>query len=486
MGQSGAPASRLRQPLPGVLAILAVALCILGAGPVAAQSQAQSATPTAEQARALGVQAYDYGFPLLDMLRIRHEMTSVPCPDGQGNAPINQFANASKFAGPDDRTVVAPNTDTLYSLSQLDLRHGPIVLRHPDMGKRFFDFELVDPWTNVIGYVGTRTTGPEPGRFAIQWNGAKAKPGQLGAGVQVLKSKYRRVWLIGRTLAGDTADQAKAYDLMKKYKLTRPNGKRFKLPADCYRGKGEPQKYPLPTTAPDFVASLNQAMGKNPPPSRDDPFLAEVAPFGVGPGATDADVTVSAELLDAFLEGVETERTQLPVTTRLDFVRKSIAAKGWIKANPNIGRFGTDYAYRAQIAVVGIGANTEEEAIYPGSLADSDGALLDGSNDYRMVFPADDLPPARYFWSLTMYDREGFLVDNPIDRYSLGPSHPPLTERPDGSIVVVVSHDEPTESGVNWLPSPAGGFRLNMRLYGPKQRALDWTWQPPPIVKVAP
>ena len=85
------------------------------------------------------------------MLRIRHEMTSVPCPDGRGNAPINHFANASKFATPDDRTVVAPNTDTLYSLSQLDLKKGPIVLRHPDMGDRFFDFELVDPWTNVIG-----------------------------------------------------------------------------------------------------------------------------------------------------------------------------------------------------------------------------------------------------------------------------------------------------------------------------------------------
>ena len=464
-----------------IAATASVAAALLAcAAPAGAQAT------TTEQAHELGAQAYDYGFPLLDMLRIRHEMTSVPCPDGQGNAPINHFANASKFAGPDDRTVVAPNTDTLYSLSQLDLRKGPIVLRHPDMGKRFFDFELVDPWTNVIGYVGTRTTGSEPGRFAIQWKGAKARPGQLGAGVQVIKSKYRRVWLIGRTLAGDTADQAKAYDLMKRYKLTRPSGKRFGLPADCYRGKGEPQKYPLPTTGPTFVQALNQAMGKNPPPGRDDPFLAEVAPFGVGPGATSADVSVSQELLDAFLDGVDDERTQLPVSTRLDFVQKSIAAKGWIKADANIGRFGTDYLTRARVAVVGIGANTEEEAIYPGALADSDGALLDGSNDYRMVFPADDLPPARYFWSLTMYDREGFLVDNPIDRYSLGPSHPPLVERPDGSIVVVVSHEQPTEAGVNWLPSPAGGFRLNMRLYGPKQRALDWTWRPPPIVKVAP
>ena len=100
-----------------------------------------------------------------------------------------------------------------------------------------------------------------------------------------------------------------------------------------------------------------------------------------------------------------------------------------------------------------------------------------------MVFPADDLPPARYFWSLTMYDLDGFLVANTIDRYSLGPSHPPLIKRPDGSIVVAVQHDPPTEPGVNWLPSPTGGFRLNMRLYGPRKSALTGAWLPPPVVR---
>ena len=190
--------------LRGLAAATAAALLIAG-GVATATAGAQA--PSADQARELGKQAYDYGFPLLDMLRIRHEMTSVPCPDGRGNAPLNTLANAAKFATPNDRTVVVPNTDTLYSLSQLDLRKGPIVLRHPDMGNRFFDFELVDPYTNVIGYVGTRTTGSKHGRYAIVWNGAK-KP--VKPGIEVIKSKYRRVWLIGRTLAGDLSDQAKA------------------------------------------------------------------------------------------------------------------------------------------------------------------------------------------------------------------------------------------------------------------------------------
>jgi len=462
--------------------ILAAALAALAlAAPAAAQAGGTAVTPA--EANELGHEAYVYGFPLLDMLRIRHEMSSVPCPDGRGNAPLNHISNASKFATPADRTVVAPNTDTLYSLSQLDLKKGPIVLRHPDMGKRFFDFELVDPWTNVIDYVGTRTTGSDAGRFTIRWTGDGKAGKAKRLGNPIIKSKYRRVWLIGRTLAGDTADQAKAYDIMKRYKLLKPNGKKFKLPGDCHRGKGEPATYPLPTDGAELIAQLNQAMVNNPPPKRDAPLLERLAPLGVGPGLSPEDAGLAPDVLAALYQGVEQEQATLPATTRLDFLQQSIDAKGWIYADSDIGDFGTNYLLRARVAVVGIGANTPEEAVYPGALADSDGALLNGANDYEMVFPAGDMPPTRYFWSLTMYDLDGFLVANPIDRYSLGPSHPPLITRSDGSIVVVISHDEPAATDVNWLPAPSGAFRLNMRLYGPRKPVLDGDWSPPPIVK---
>ena len=143
------------------------AILALGAalGAVAAPGAAQ-AQVSPDQAAELGREAYRYGIPLLEMLRIRTEMTSVRAPDGRGNAPVNAFSHARKFATPRDRTVVAPNVDTLYSISHLDLGKGPIVLSHPDMGSRYFDFEFVDPYTNVLGYVGTRVTGTHAGRFA--------------------------------------------------------------------------------------------------------------------------------------------------------------------------------------------------------------------------------------------------------------------------------------------------------------------------------
>ena len=285
------------------------------------------------------------------MLRIRHEMTSVPCPDGRGNAPINHIANASKFATPADRTVVAPNTDTLYSLSQLDLKKGPIVLRHPDMGNRFFDFELVDPWTNVIDYVGTRTTGSKAGRFTIRWtgDGKAAKAKRLGN--PIIKSKYRRVWLIGRTLAGDEADQAKAYDIMKRYKLLKPNGNKFKLPADCHRGKGEPSTYPLPTDGADFVAQLNEATVNNPPPKRDQPLLEQLAPLGVGPGLSPEDAGLAADVLAALYDGVAGEQADAATASpgSASCSSRSTRRAGCF-ADSDIGDFGTDYRLRAEVA----------------------------------------------------------------------------------------------------------------------------------------
>ena len=128
-------------------------------------------------------------------------MTSVRAPDGRGNAPVNTFSHARKFATPRDRTVVAPNVDTLYSLAHLDLGKGPIVLSHPDMGSRYFDFEFVDPYTNVLGYVGTRATGTHAGRFAIVWTKGRKKAPR---GMRVIRSPYRRVWVIGRTLSTGT------------------------------------------------------------------------------------------------------------------------------------------------------------------------------------------------------------------------------------------------------------------------------------------
>jgi hypothetical protein len=448
------------------LAGLALAL------PWASSAEAQVSP---EQAMELGREAYRYGLPLLEFLRVRAEMTSVKAPDGRGNAPVNMFSHARGFATPRDRTVVAPNVDTLYSIAHLDLAKGPIVLGHPRMGRRYFGFQFLDPYTNVIGYAGTRTTRRGAGRVEIAWT---RRPGRRTPGARLIRSPYRRVWVIGRTLATDSrADQRRARAKMLRYRLSPAPRLRSRRP-------GRPRKAPLPTAGLELLDSLGRALAQNPPPARDRPLLDRLAQVGVGPGLRPFEAGLPTDVLDALREGVEREAAEAPARVRGEVVRQALAAGGWLSLDPKIGSYGADYDLRAAVALIGLGANTPAEAIYPTALADGDGAFLSGTGRYRLVFERGREPPARAFWSLTMYDSDGFLVANPARRYAIGTSHPPLVRRRDGSIVVLIQRERPAARDVNWLPAPAGGFRLNLRLYWPRRAALTGAWRPPPVERI--
>jgi len=456
-----------------VLAVLACAL--FAAAPASALAQAPPVSPA--QAEALGKQAYVYGFPLLEFLRVRTSETSVRCPDHRGDAPVNSFSNAFRFADPTERTVVAPNVDTLYSIAHLDLGRGPVVLSHPAMGRRYFVFELLDPYTNVIAYVGTRTTGPGAGRFAISWS---KHPGPRVRGARVIRSSYRRVWVIGRTLARGRADQRRAYALMRRYRLSVAGGQRRFRPG-CR--PGQPTKAKTPTGM-QFLDALGRAMRDNPPPGRDRALLGQLAAVGVGPGRSPARAGLAPDVLAALVRGVNEEAAALPTSSKLDALQQATGDHGWVIPSRSIGDYGTDYTYRAEIAVLGLGANTPAEAIYPTALADSSGELLGGARSYRITFARGQLPPARAFWSITLYNGNGFLVANPAHRYAIGSTHPPLVRRADGSVVIAIQHSRPSSRTVNWLPAPAGGFRLSLRLYWPTGAVLRGRWQPPPVVRV--
>ena len=138
------------------------------------------------------------------------------------------------------------------------------------------------------------------------------------------------------------------------------------------------------------------------------------------------------------------------------------------------------------MAELGLGANTVQEAVYPTALTDSSGRPLTGASDYRLVFEPGQAPPNRAFWSLTVHDSSGFLVPNPLHRYAIGSTHPPLRRQPDGSIVILISHTRPHGSHINWLPAPSSGFRLNLRIYWPRRAVLDGRWQPPPVQRLTP
>lgn len=463
--------SRARLRLVVVVALAAVAAAV-PAGAVAAP-------PTRAEAVALGREAYRYGIPLMEFLRVAREQTSVRAPDARGDAPANTFSNARAFAGPSSRTVVAPNVDTLYATAHLDLGKGPIVLGHPAMGHRYFSFQLLDPYTNTIGYVGTRTTGSQSGRFAIAWT---RRPGRRVRGVRVIRSAYRRVWVIGRTLArGEPRDLRRARALMRRYTLVALSRLRHP-PRPSRRRPGPPRAHVVPGGLA-FLDALGRGLAQNPPPRPDRAELRRLAAVGVGPGRSPLRAGLRPDVLDGLREGVAAEAGSLLSTTRLEVLKSALGHGGWWTPPADLGDYGADYRLRAEIALSGLGANTPAEATYPIALADSQGRLFDGAHEYRLTFRPGELPPVRAFWSLTLYDLAGYLVANPAHRYAIGSTHPPLHLRRGGSVVVVIAHARPSERGVNWLPAPAAGFRLNLRLYLPRRAALSGAWRPPPVVR---
>lgn len=467
-----------------LLAAGAAALAALGGSQAvastgsAAAAGSPSAAVTPAEATALGEQAYLYGFPLLEFVRVQNTETSVRCPDHVGDAPLNSFSNANQFANPSERTIVAPNVDTLYSIAHLDLGRGPVVLSHPDMGHRYFVFELLDPYTNVIGYVGSRTTGSAAGRFEIAWTG---HPGRRVSGTRLIRSRYKNVWIVGRTLVdGGRADLRKSLALMARYRLSPPGGPRTFRPGCTARV----HTFTTPSGLA-FLTELDRAMRAYPPPARDRPLLAQLATVGVGAGLNVERAGLSPAALQALVSSVDATATSLPGISKAKILTEALADHGWANIGDDIGDYGTDYLFRAEVAELGLGANTRQEAIYPTALTDADGQFLNGSTDYELVFKRSQAPPVRAFWSLTMYDASGYLVSNPEHRYAVGNDHPPLRREPDGSIVVLIQRTKPDQPDVNWLPAPSGDFRLNLRLYWPKRSALDGSWQPPPVQPIS-
>jgi len=473
---------------------LLVLVAALGLMPSASATTSHSAAQSAEYQRAfgLGLQAYVYGYPLLDTDRVYLTSTSVNVPDGAGAGagagPVNQFSNIRRLTNPSDKTVVAPNHDTLYSMAWLDLRRQPIVVHMPVVRRRFVVFELVDPYTTNFANIGS--VGRPAGNYALtppSWHG------RLPKGVRRIRSPYTRVWIIGRTYIRNAADTPNVVRIQNEYSLTPLNkwGTNYR-PLRPKHIRRKPREYTVPGTSAGqnplaFFDALGDQLRQFHPPARDHPLLRQLATVGIGPGMHPS---TNTSLDAATRQGLEAAVGAGPGQVSADLQKSflSIAPKhnGWLVART--GRYGTDYADRAVTDKVGLGAPLSTLALYPFTITDSDLHPLTGANRYVAHFPAHDLPfPARAFWSMTMYDSSGFFVPNKAHIYLVN-NRSPLHYNRDGSLDIYIQPDPPQNplQRRDWLPSPVGApFRLIMRLYKPIDLPgiiSGSSWQPPTVL----
>jgi hypothetical protein len=447
------------------------ALLVLGLALSSAPGTAQSIKPDA--AYELATQAYLFAYPLVLMERTR---LAVP------NRPINEFVHAQVYPGPKARTVVRPNVDTLYCTAWLDLSREPIVMSVPDMGGRYYLVQMLDAWTETFSVPGTRTTGNKAGRFAIVGPGWK---GTVPRDMTTIKSPTNMVWLIGRIQTNGPDDYPAVRALQAGFRLVplsgqspppaaRPAGADFtQRPIEAAQ---TPPALVAQQDANTFLSAFTDALVANPPHADDAPFVARLKTIGIVPGKPFDRSALSPEVMQALDRAVKDAQPRLsgrPATVR----------NGW-RFSTTVGSYGTAYSDRAVTARVGLGALPREDAIYPSASVDADGQPLTGANGYVLHFAKSDLPPIKAFWSLTLYDADGYFAENELKRYAIG-DRDRLQFNADGSLDVYVQHARPAENQVsNWLPAPEGVFNLTMRLYWPKPEALAGTWGPPSIQRV--
>jgi hypothetical protein len=437
---------------------------------------------TEEEAFELGVRAYIYAYPLLVLDSVRRVTTNVASPPGP-LSPMGQFAHYRVFPNAADRTIAGASLDTLYSLAWLDLSQGPYVLHVPEVRDRFFMMPILDGWTEVIGNPGTRTTGGRAGDYVItgpQWTGA------LPTGVQQIESGTDMVLIVGRTYSsGTSADYQAVHAVQDQYTLV-PLSIFGDAQPDVDEGVVDPS---IDMSTPprdqidnldagDFFALFSRLVKSNPPTAEDAPMVSTLNRLGV---LGDFDMS---NLPDSAVRGL----SRVPEAAHQQILgqyARQRQANGWMVSTGS-GHYGTDYLQRALVAYIGVGGNLPDDAFYPIARFDGEGKMLNGTKSYEMRLTAADTPPvdARGFWSISVYDSEYFLVANPINRHSLG-SQDPLQESPEGTVHLYIQHESPgPDKEANWLPSPAGDFILMMRLYWPRQEALDGTWNPPAVLQV--
>ncbi|MBU3749162.1 MAG: DUF1254 domain-containing protein [Mycobacterium sp.] len=443
---------------------------------------APSGPVTADQARAIAKEAYIYGFPMVDSYRVQYSyFIDTTSPEYKG--PWNQVHSMARVFTPADTTVQTPNSDTPYSMLGADLRAEPLVLFVPPITDRYYSLQFIDAYTYNFAYVGTRTTGVDGGLYLLAgpgWTGEKPE------GIaDVIKADTDFVLVAYRTQLLGPDDLGNVTKIQTGYKV-QPLSAFLK---DDRTPEAPAVDWPKPLspeeqkTSLSFFDLLDFQFQYAPVLPTETDTRARFASIGLTGDGTFSSAELSVEMQEALKAGMTDAWAEFNT-----FKRDKIES-GEVKSGQLFGtkdQLASNYLYRMAGAVIGIYANSNEEAMYPVLSTDADGAPLTGANKYTLTFPEGQLPPVNAFWSVTMYKLpESQLVDNPINRYVINSAMlPDLVKNPDGGLTIYVQNSPPeSDKQPNWLPAPPGPFTVFMRLYWPTDVALSGVWEPPKLVR---
>ncbi len=452
----------------------------------------RGASLTAADAYEIAMEGFLFAFPLVFMELTRRACTAVPAPQGDGRAPMNEVGLPSRLPDGSSRLCVRPQADALLASAWLDLAEGPVVVEPPALdGLPGAAVQVLSLWSDVFALFGP--PGRRAGPFALVGPGFR---GDLPAGLERVLAPTRLVWLRARAPLLDPRELAGARAALGGLRVT---------PLAAFRaraGRRAPSRPPAPDgqVAPRAGSALARMrhlsasayfdvaarlMAHNPPQPGDAAVLDRLARIRLYPGERfDAGLLSREERLGLEL-AVEDGWADLEATPLADRL-----VAGWeldLGACPRPlglpGFPGARHRQRAVLAYRGLFGDLPEDVLHPTASVDAHERTLSGAHVYRLHVRPDQIPPTDGPWSLTLYDGDGFLVDNPLGRHVLPEGA--LATNADGSFDLHVCADPPGgERTRNWLPAPRGEFLLQLRLYRPRAAARDGSWTPPPVERV--
>ncbi len=429
--------------------------------------------------------AYIWGYPLVQFERVKNFETNPNSPSAHGNGPINKYVAFTKLPSPGFTSGEYSNPDLLYAQAWLNLSKEPVILKIPEIKDRYHVFEFVDAYDNDFHYLGTRTTGEKGGIYAITGPDWK---GQIPGTMQEIKSPTNSVLLLSRILVKGPRDLSNVTAIENQISTS---------PMSVYEGKSVSSNQPIQNTSdntapvPPVISDIpkvgikiydqiSKGMIGNPLNPPNPQLVSKLEIIGIGPGktpSTEANETIRNALEGGIAQGqklIEARATKLgPIVN------------GWQYSNPRTGMYGNDYLLSAAtVLAINIAPNVPQEATYPVTTVDGDGKQLNGSNNYVIHFDPGQTPPINKngYWSITIYNEKDYLVENPLNRYSINSVRNESKFNEDGSLDLYIQHTTPgIDKESNWLPSPSGNFTLMMRIYIPQENAINGEYQIPPV-----
>ena len=406
--------------------------------------------------------SFFFAFPLYEMYRMRQRALSPP------EAKVNQLRHRTTLSGPKDRYITTPNNDTLYSAAWLDFSDGPVRFSVPAMGARYHSVELMDMFSDAFAVLRNETE--ETLSFMIVGPDSDEEG---GPGEMLVQSPTRDAWLVIRTHVMGSTDLIESQRLQQAYTLT-----------GSAKIKDEPvfeERVPSQPDGRQFLKVVNTGLARGPAPKMQVDRMGCYSQAGIGQNPGDAAFDSDTPMMAVWNENIE----QFYSDADDAFQTSGYMESGWRYPQPNIARFGTDDVYRSAMALGGLAALPQEEAINPMTDVDANGQTLVGANTYRLRIPGNI--PVDGFWSLTLYESDGsgrwFFYENAINRYAISSTTSGLDVEEDGSIVLQISNQDNSDHP-NWMPAPEGEFRLVFRAYRPQESFLDGTFRLPPVTAV--